>query len=275
MLGSLHHLDETCWGLYDRAWVRVFIIKYVFKNVLGVILPVVRGLATIALSTKVCRAMHRHSHGSEEQLLSVEDEVPLYESSSGDDMANSIEAWQSLFNATRGTHWSECSTLTAYVEPCQSCPRVRCSTGGSIKAIQLSNNNLVGTLPEGLLDAFGAVLTKFESAFNPQLSGVLSSLGNTSALSVLDVYQTSVSGTIPHDGLGHLTTLSIAKTHVSGTIPAELGVLTSFNGLLWADTTSISGTIPSELSALTSLSSLSVHTTYISGTLQSSARSLR
>ncbi len=143
---------------------------------------------------------------------------------------------------------------------------VRTNTQGEVTSIDLSDNNLSGTIPTELGD-----LTSLQtlSLYSNSLSGTIpTELGDLTSLQTLSLYSNSLSGTIPTE-LGDLTslqTLSLYSNSLSGTIPTELGDLTSLQTLsLYSN--SLSGTIPTELGDLTSLQTLSLYSNSLSGTI--------
>jgi hypothetical protein len=78
-------------------------------------------------------------------------------------------AWVKLFDATTGGNWKQCTKMR--LDPC-SCPDITCSAD-AITAINMPNNNMVGTLPPCLADL--ADLATFNVQGN-QLSGALPEL---------------------------------------------------------------------------------------------------
>ena len=115
---------------------------------------------------------------------------------------------------------------------------------GSVSRIDLSYNNLSGSIP--------------------------AELGNLTNLTELNLSFNSLTGSIPDElgNLTNLTDLSLSANYLSGSIPAELGNLTNLT-FLWLQYNSLSGSIPSELGNLTNLRWLYLHTNSLSGSIPS------
>ena len=112
---------------------------------------------------------------------------------------------------------------------------------------------------------------------DPVLTGVIPpTLGNLTALTVLNLAANSLTGTIPST-LGNLTELTLLmlawNVSLSGTIPSTLGNLTKLESL-FLDYNSLSGAIPSTLGNLTKLKNLTMAFTGIGGSLPSTLQNL-
>ncbi len=124
-----------------------------------------------------------------------------------------------------------------------------------VVAIDLANNNLLGTLASdlGLLDS----LQTLDLGTN-ELSGVLpAELGNLSALTTLDLGTNELSGVLPAElgNLSALTTLDLGTNELSGALPNTLANLTNLLNLK-LENNAFTGL--SDLTALTQLIVFSV-----------------
>lgn len=159
----------------------------------------------------------------------------------------------SLYNSTNGDGWSAANDwLTG--DPCQqSWYGVYCEEffeeddmGPLLRVtqLQLSLNNLVGTIP--------------------------GDLGNIANLFSVDLQDNQISGTIPA-ALGDLPDLGILQlndNNLTGSIPAELG--NNDLGILDLNGNSLSGAIPAELGNPNSLADLNLSSNMLSGPIPAS-----
>lgn len=174
-----------------------------------------------------------------------------------------------LYASTGGPRWANRQRWGSIDDP--PCKRfgIEC-VKRSITSIDLGGNRARGTLP--------------------------SQLASLSALKVLNIDESALSGTLPRGlstGLSVLDTLLLASNrHLSGTLPPDLGAITTLRTLdlsgnrvsgtlasaalakwtllqrLQLDHTALSGTIPPAIGQLSSATSLFVHASYnLSGTL--------
>ncbi len=156
-----------------------------------------------------------------------------------------------LYNNTNGAGWN--TTWDLALSPT--------SWGGitlenqRVVAIDLANNNLLGTLASdlGLLDS----LQTLDLGTN-ELSGVLpAELGNLAALTTLDLGTNELSGVLPAElgNLSALTTLDLGTNELSGALPNTLANLTNLLNLK-LENNAFTGL--SDLTALTQLIVFSV-----------------
>lgn len=184
-----------------------------------------------------------------------------------------------LYNSTHGENWTNHTGWLTTNTPC-SWYGIRCA---GVMEINLSNNNLVGTLPAALgklrifqldlshnqlsgpippelgdLQSDGGVGMSLLILSHNQLSGPIPpELGDLSAFSVLDLSHNQLSGPIPAtlsnlDGQGMFPHLYVYLSHnqLSGPIPATLGQMASqaiFGIGLDFSNNQITGTLPSGL----------------------------
>ncbi|XP_076892005.1 uncharacterized protein LOC143543611 [Bidens hawaiensis] len=100
-------------------------------------------------------------------------------------------------------------------------------------------------------------------------------IGSMSQLSQLDLFDNSLSRTIPLSigSLTRLTDLDLSTNSLNGTIPSSIGSLTRLTNLDLSDN-SLSGTIPSSIGSLTNLTDLDLSNNFVSGTISASIGSL-
>jgi Leucine-rich repeat (LRR) protein len=214
--------------------------------------------------------------------------------------AGQRQALIALYNATGGDAWTDNSGWKA--EPVDTdgfaMPGTENGWYGvttdlgstTVTGINLSANNLVGSLPTAIGDFPGLVslnlhtnalsgslpsslgdltnLTLLHLSMN-QFTGTLpAELGNLINLTELDAYDNQLNGTIPA-GLGNLVNLQILNMRSNlfeGTLPAELGSLAVLTQLNFHDN-QLTGSIPASLGGLTNLISLRLHGNQLSGSI--------
>lgn len=168
---------------------------------------------------------------------------------------------------------------------------VTCSDDGStVRALDLSYNNLIGTLPSeienlrnleellltgnelrGSIPAGIGSLSKLEvlALDENRFEGSLpASIGSLGSLRVLNARRNALTGVIP-EGIGNLTSLEelvLSDNQLSGTIPSRIGDLVNLVGLNLANN-SLSGQIPPQIANLAALDSLDLSSNQLSGSL--------
>ena len=146
---------------------------------------------------------------------------------------------------------------------------------GRVQSIELTNNNLTGSLPPEL-----GRLTKmfFLSLYSNEITGPIPpELGNLSDLWNFVLSFNNLTGRIPPEfgGLANLKTLELAGNDLTGPIPPTLGRLTKLTYLDVAYN-DLTGTVPPELAGMTSLESMILtNNAGMRGALPASLTSLR
>ena len=135
---------------------------------------------------------------------------------------------------------------------------------GQVVGLNLSGNNLSGTLPPEL-----GALSNLRSVrlYSNDLTGEIPTwLGGLSNLQSLDLSSTGLYGQIPAElgGLSSLRTLSLFGNELTGEIPPELGDLSNL-GYLNLSSNELTGEIPPELGSLSSLRTLSLSSNELTG----------
>ena len=199
-----------------------------------------------------------------------------------------------LYTATAGPSWTNNSGWSDPATGVSGAPGMECSwfgvtcSAGRVFALNLSSNNLVGTLPAlGDLAAIqflvfsnnkltGAIpsLTGLASlqafvADHNLLTGGIPSLTGLTALRYFYVNDNSLTGSIPSlAGLSALQEFSVSFNLLTGTLPA----LTGLSGLqeFYASNNHLTGSIPS-LTGLTALKYFYLSHNRLSGTIPSLA----
>ena len=204
--------------------------------------------------------------------------------------ASQRQALIALYNATGGDSWTNRTgwktpplDSDGFAMPGTENTWYGVTTGASnttVTGINLSSNNLVGSLPSSISDLTGLTALNLHTNL---LSGSLpASLGSLTGLTLLHLYQNSFTGSLPTE-LGSLTNLTVFDAYqnqFTGSIPASFGGLTSLQSLL-LQSNQLEGGLPAELASLTNLQQLNFHSNLLTGSIpagyggMTSLRSLR
>ena len=176
-----------------------------------------------------------------------------------------------LFNATNGSEWT---TKTNWLTSCSPCQwyGVSCGIGRRVVALELTNNNLSGSLPSSLS---ALSLAELRLADN-QLSGPIpASLGKLTNLQTIQLNNNHLSGSIPTElgSIPYLEELQVYNNQLSGSIPASLGSQTYMQYLSLGHN-QLSGSIPPSLGKLTKLLSLDLTNNQLTGSIPASLGNL-
>ena len=166
-----------------------------------------------------------------------------------------------LYNDTNGSKWTNHNNwLTG---PVSTWYGITVSIG-RVSRIDLSNNNLSGTIPASIGNLDG--LQYLNLGINHLTDKIPSELGYLTNLRTLYLYNNQLNGLIP-SSLGNLSSLvnfNSGNNQLNGTIPPELGNLRNLQ-VLWLDTNRLSGTIPVELGNMRNLQDISLANNQLSG----------
>ncbi|EDN71345.1 receptor protein kinase [Beggiatoa sp. PS] len=166
---------------------------------------------------------------------------------------NECYALIALYDSTNGPDWTNNTGWKATDTPCQW-PGVTCANG-TVTAIDLPNNNLVGDIP----DQIGALINLEELNLNDnQISGAIpTTIDHLNNLETLNVENNALTGSLPVE-LGdatNLQTVNLANNQISGEIP-DLNALTQLETLDLSENL-LNGSVP-DLTELTALQTLEI-----------------
>eukprot|EP00501_MAST-03F_sp_TOSAG23-6_P002032 GSMAST32.ASY1.ANO1.2120.1 assembled CDS len=151
------------------------------------------------------------------------------------------EALTALYVDTNGYSWKNKTNWKPHKDIC-TWYGVTC-TEGSVTALDLSNNQLSGSIPK--------------------------EIGQLTSLKYLGLNDNNLSGTIPKE-IGQLSNLNLLdlsfNNNIYGSIPSEIGKLTNLNFLRLGHN-GLTSSIPSEICQLTKLEELSLTYNYLSGSI--------
>jgi Leucine-rich repeat (LRR) protein len=192
------------------------------------------------------------------------------------------------------TQWA--SLEYVYLANNQFSGEIPISWPSKIKLLDISGNNLHGTLNESLLRSSSELqflllenntkllfdlnkLLRYSRNIktlnlkNTSLSGKINAgdVQNLASIEIFDLSYNRISGTIP-EVIGNLTTLkkiSLCNNQLSGSIPSQVGMLKYLQGLHLEENL-LTGSLPQTLSEMTSLESLELGGNNLSGSIPES-----
>lgn len=170
-----------------------------------------------------------------------------------------------LYQATNGTRWQKNRNWLSNA-PIGTWYGVTTDDSGRVTELDLSQNELNGTIPSGL-----GTLTNLKELYlddNDLRGKIPSELANLSYLIVLYLNDNRLSGEIPSElgKLSNLLGLYLNDNQLSGEISPELGKLTNLVRLDLSKN-GLSGEIPSELGNLINLEQLGLWDNKLNGTI--------
>jgi uncharacterized protein (TIGR02145 family) len=175
-----------------------------------------------------------------------------------------------LYNATDGLNWTNntnwlSAPLTTWFGITMENDRV--------KTIDLSSNNLTGTLPQEL--GYLTELKELTLDYNQISGNIPSETGSLSNLERLYLKSNQLSGSIPSTlgQLGNLILLNLSVNELSGALPPELGSLQNLIEMVLFEN-QLTGAIPPHLGNLQNLEILYLSGNSISGNIPVSLGSL-
>ncbi|UFH54711.1 hypothetical protein [Spirosoma sp. KNUC1025] len=202
-----------------------------------------------------------------------------------------------LYNSTNGPGWTNKTNWLSGDSPCNWYGIVCNPENDRVIALDLSANNLSGTLPTSLPQLsklwvlnlgnnklMGTIPANLGQLVNlrllylndNQFTGTLpTSLSGLPELLLLDVDFNKLTGSIPSElsALGKIKQLALSHNQFTGSIPASLGQLANLQ-VLYLDNNKLTGSIPNELSSLSKLQLLSVAKNQLTGSIPASLSQL-
>ena len=155
-----------------------------------------------------------------------------------------------LYEATGGANWTNNANWLRNDLPLQEWAGVATDAEGRVAGLDLSSNNLVGSIPPEL----GSLSQlRYLTMDNNQLTGSIpSELGSLANLVELSLNRNNLSGPIPLElgNLANLEWLNLADNNLSGPISPELGNLANLEVLGLHDNFLLSGQLPLNLAKL-------------------------
>ena len=157
-----------------------------------------------------------------------------------------------LYHATNGDNWS---SKTDWLErwPLGHWQGVSTDLNRRVIALDLSENNLVGELPDDLADL--TKLTKLALQKNSLSGEIPASLAQLDRLETIYLSRNNLTGEIPAalGGMNRLSRLHLNNNNLTGALPAEFGNLRNLSSLLLYSNSGLSGKLPQSLTGLTNL----------------------
>ncbi len=189
--------------------------------------------------------------------------------SPGNMAQSECEALVALYNSANGASWIDNSGWMT-TTPC-TWYGVTC--GGSVTTLNLSSNNLNGTIPTEIGNLTSLVTLDLRS--NSLSGGIPTEIGSLSLLQKLDLRNNSLSGSIPTsiDGMSSLRSLYLVGNNLDGNIPTQLGGLSNLRTLSLRRNRLV-GSIPSEIGSLLNLKSLELDANALAGEIPTTITNL-
>jgi len=150
--------------------------------------------------------------------------------------------------------------------PLESWYGVGVNAEGRVVTLDLSNNNLYGTIPPAIQDL--TALNRLYLYSNNLGGEIPAEIGNLIDLQELVLHTNPLTGTIP-PSIGNLTNLvdlRLSYTDLSGSIPNEIGNLTNLQ-ILYLGFSQFNGTLPSTLGNLSNLVQLDLQNNQFEGSV--------
>ncbi|MBQ8485403.1 MAG: hypothetical protein IJ534_04600 [Bacteroidaceae bacterium] len=190
-----------------------------------------------------------------------------------DATATERKALMDLYNATGGNKWTHHDNWGSN-KPLKEWYGIEVDDNGHVYWIDLSDNNLRGSLPESI-----GVLTELTHLrlLNNKLTGTLpESIGNLTKLQQFYIYDNKFTGELP-ESLGKLTnieSLFIQNCGFTGQLPRSIGEMKNLKEI-HIENVPLSGTLPDGIGDLANLEILHIAGTKISGEIPASIGKLQ
>ena len=129
-----------------------------------------------------------------------------------------------IHQSTNGANWT---TQWNFATPIHTWYGIALNANGCVTEINLSNNNLTGTIPPEIGQL--AALTRLNMHSNNLSSSIPSTIGNLSELLQIWLFKNQLSGMLPPEigNLSNLTHFGAGVNQLAGTIPSSYGNLSN------------------------------------------------
>ena len=178
-----------------------------------------------------------------------------------------------LYHATGGPYWDNIDNWLTDL-PLDRWHGVETNTAGRVIGLNLSRNNLTGTIPAMVSRL--EHLRRLRLSFNGLRGTIPPELGSLARLESLDLGGNHLTGSIPPElgRLAQLEDLSLKDNDLKGPIPSEFGGLVNLKKLDF-NRTRLTGSIPPELGRLTRLEQIRIFGADLSGAIPPELGNLR
>ena len=170
-----------------------------------------------------------------------------------------------LYDATGGPAWLLGDNWLTD-RPLSEWHGVEVDDNGRVAALDLTHNNLTGSIPLELASL--ANLTTLRFTRNDLTGSIPPELSLLANLEELTLFLNDLTGPIPRElgSLAKLTKLSLSVNHLTGPIPPEIGDLANLRELALGSN-DLTGTIPTALGRLSNLTYLNLSGTGLTGSI--------
>ncbi len=179
-----------------------------------------------------------------------------------------------FYNATGGASWTTSTNWLNADSAIGSWYGVDTANNGRVRNLKLPNNNLTDSLGGSQITGL-TYLWSLDLSGNNLTGSIPSGMGDLRGLQELELSQNNLTGGIPGelDSLPNLKKLRLRGNQLTGSIPTWLGTHLTLNHLDLHDN-SLTGAIPTELGSLSSLVSLGLGNNSLTGAIPTELGSL-
>lgn len=198
----------------------------------------------------------------------VADSLYVFQYGIGDISTDSL-ALIALYNSAGGANWTNKWDLSEPLTDWYGVTVGSVAVGNRVTSLRLSNNNLVGTIPDEIVQV--AYLNTLMLNDNTLSGSIPTEIGTMVSLSMLYLYNNELSGEIP-SGIGgcyRMTRLHLYNNEFTGNIPESIGNMTEL-AALGLHNNSMKGSLPEYIGDIETLYTLTLYNNKLSGTIPSS-----